>query len=135
MDVLDKVIGLFAGRTDLLQLEIGDHDPHGRRQHGHDDHHGNDAQQQDGKGVVVIVDFVFEGERVEHHLHLHGAQGAEFGQVGHPCHGQIVKPQPLYQGDQQRFDQLAVADVAKAPDHKGELGKDVAPDECLTEPL
>ena len=135
MDVLRKVVGLFACGANLLQMEVGHHHSHRRSQHGRDDHHGDDAEQQDGEGVVVIVDLVFEGDGVKDHLHLDGAQGAELGQVGHARHGQVIKPQSLHQGDQQRLDELAVADVAQAPDHKGQLGEDVAVRKGMAEPL
>ena len=135
MDVLREVVGLFACGADLLQVEVGHHHSHRRSQHGRDDHHGDDTEQQDGEGVVVIVDLVFEGDGVKDHLHLDGAQGAELGQVGHARHGQVIKPQSLHQGDQQRLDELAVADVAQAPDHKGQLGEDVAVRKGMAEPL
>ena len=132
-DILAEAVGLFAGLTDSLQLIVGSYHRHSRCQQRHDNHQGNNAEQQNGKGVIIIVDFVFHGRRVEDHFHLDGAQRTEFHQVGNACHAQVVKAEPLHQRDQHRLDQLTVADVAKPPDEEGQFGEDVTVNQRMAE--
>ena len=129
--ILCKAVGLAAGLADHLQVIVGGYHSHRRCQHRHDDHHGDDAQKQDGERVIVVVDLVLEGDRVEHHLHLDCAQRTKFHQVGDASHPQIIQSQTLHQCDQDRLDQLAVTDVAKAPDQEGQFGENVAVDKAV----
>lgn len=97
----------------------------GRDQRG-DDHEGNHAHQQDLEGVIVIVHDVFHRRNVEHHLHFDSAQRAEFSKVRRTVKCQEVKPQTLHEGDKERFHQLAVTDIAKAPYQERNFSKDIA---------
>ena len=77
VDVLTEAVGLFTGSLLLLEQVIRLHDHHGRHDQRDNDHHRNDAEQQNSKRVIVIVDLVFEGHRVELHLHLDSAERAK----------------------------------------------------------
>ena len=113
-------------RTNLLQFVVGGDHHHTGGDHRHDHDDGDHAEQQDGEGVVIVVDNVFHGGEVEGGFHLDCAEGAEFHQALDTRGSQEIKSQPLYKGDQQRFHQLAVADIAQTPDHKGQFGEDIA---------
>ena len=77
VDVLTEAVGLFTGSLLLLQQVIRLHDHHSRHDQRDNDHQRNDAEQQNSKRVIVIVDLVFEGHRVELHLHLDSAERAK----------------------------------------------------------
>lgn len=124
--ILTEAVGLFARRALLLKLEVRDDHHHCCRNERNDDHHGDHAQQQDGERVIVIVDLIFQGEGIELHLHLHRAEGPELFQSRNAGRAQKIQAQPLHHRDQQRLDQLAVADVAQTPDQEGQLGENIA---------
>ena len=46
-----------------------------------------------------------------------------------------MQPQSLHQRYQQRFDELAMTDVAQTPDEEGQLCKNISVNECVTELL
>ena len=109
-----------------MQLVVGCDHHHGGRNQRSDDHEGNHAHQQDLERVIVIVHDVFHRRNVEHHLHFDSAQRAEFSKVRRTVKCQEVKPQTLHEGDKERFHQLAVTDIAKAPYQERNFGKDIA---------
>ena len=124
--ILTEAVGLFARRALLLKLEVRDDHHHCCRNERNDDHHGDHAQQQDGERVIVIVDLIFQGEGIGLHLHLHRAEGPELFQSRNAGRAQKIQAHPLHHRDQQRLDQLAVADVAQTPDQEGQLGENIA---------
>ena len=119
VDVLHKVVGLFASFTDLLQLIVGRYHHHCRRDQCRDHDKGDHAHQQDLKRIIVIVYNVFHRGNIEHHLHFYGAEGAELCQVGYAKECQEIQRKALYKCDQKRLHQLAVANIAQTPYKEG----------------